>query len=607
MPGSPDCEKYSRFFQETTVVSFAAGADYYFTQAKLLESDCLRLGVKYDIQRFPDLHMGWAELCRHKIKFFRDMHAKYGAILWTDVDNRIRRFPNSLRYSTMDYMGFAGRQRYIRNYNPYDTARFWNPTVLYFGNTEAAGRYLDLMAEIETEATESVTDDWILQEAWERHDFLMTIGIFPPTFLKRAHEEAHPDAVFEFGSSGNVTSNLKVVAQHQNASQDRELRSRILRNESRELMKAKDVTGALVLARRSVDVSPSNAESLIHLSKYLMIAKEHEESLRILETSLIDGVESLMLEEELGTRYKQIGELSHAQAIFQRIHSANRGSEFSARAESALFELEFDIRAAEQGIERSQRPRLWWPKTPYPGNFGHILSPWIVEKVSGKPPLFAHPSRSILGIGSIARFAKSSSVIWGAGTIRETDILNPEAKYRAVRGPLTQATALRSGADCPPIFGDPGMLLPMYYQPSRRVKHYKLGIVRSTTSKVSIEHSDDVLLISLSGAGEDKIKRTIDQICSCEMIISTSLYGLIVAHAYGIPAQLAFDSHTPALNDGDGTKFRDFFLSARIPEQVPVDLSNLTVYTSKLRDRVMAQPDPFFDPDALLSAFPSNL
>ena len=58
------------------------------------------------------------------------------------------------------------------------------------------------------------------------------------------------------------------------------------------------------------------------------------------------------------------------------------------------------------------------------------------------------------------------------------------------------------------------------------------------------------------------IENTIDEICSCEYILSTSLHGIIVAHAYGIPAlwikkkQLAIDDF----------KFKDYFSSIDIPE-----------------------------------------
>jgi len=50
------------------------------------------------------------------------------------------------------------------------------------------------------------------------------------------------------------------------------------------------------------------------------------------------------------------------------------------------------------------------------------------------------------------------------------------------------------------------------------------------------------------------------EISSCETIMSTSLHGIIGAHAYGIPAAHVTTSNTCNLW-GDGTKFLDYYAS----------------------------------------------
>lgn len=58
-----------------------------------------------------------------------------------------------------------------------------------------------------------------------------------------------------------------------------------------------------------------------------------------------------------------------------------------------------------------------------------------------------------------------------------------------------------------------------------------------------------------------QIESTIDDICKCDYILSTSLHGIIVAHAYNIPCIWIKKGYIHT----DGIKFNDYFSSVDIP------------------------------------------
>lgn len=213
----------------------------------------------------------------------------------------------------------------------------------------------------------------------------------------------------------------------------------------------------------------------------------------------------------------------------------------------------------------------WWMTKPDPGNFGDILTPYIIKKLSGysavyTPAPFNRPV--FIAVGSIASRASNMTTIWGSGVMSLSERPSNEATYLAVRGPITRELILSNGGKCPEIYGDPGLLLPKFYNKTPR-KKYKIGFIPHYVDYDQVKswyNSPDIKIINLL---DSNIHNVIDQILECEMVVSSSLHGIITAVAYGVPASWVVFSDKLK---GDGSKFQDFFQSIGVKHDKTVML-----------------------------------
>lgn len=586
-----------------TLVSFYAGDAYYFEAAQRLKHDCERLGMPHYIEELDADNLDWGQICRLKIDFYRRMHARFGAILWVDVDTRLLATPELLRDCKFDLAGFGGRYRYIRDYDPYESTRFWVPSVLFFGATDKASRFIEMMSRVEMSAADQVTDDWVLHETWTTHKEQLSVALLPPEIVVRDGAVATEASVFVHGDSGNVSSFRGQVVQHQRRIDNRLLRSKILGAEAMDAMKSGDKDMAVRLALRSATAEPGDPAATIRLSRYLKLAGRGADSQDVLDEYLGRLPDATAVREELLKRQWEHSDFAGCHDQLRHLSLSDDPS-VRARAESLAYDVSRDERAEAAGIPDSARVSLWWMKTPYPGNIGDVLSPWIVEKVSGAPVKFGRRESSLLAAGSIIKFATRESTVWGAGASRTLDRLSPDAKYKAVRGPLTREGVLASGGACPPVYGDPGLLLPRYLPRTQHNPSFKLGFIRHATPAAKACTFDGVKDIRLDGVGDAAIERVVGEILDCEMILSSSLHGIIIANAYGIPARwcaFAGDGE-PA---GDGMEFADYFQSVGLPLQTVHYLDGDDVIGEHLASLCPSTVSLHFDEQRLIDAFHS--
>lgn len=202
-------------------------------------------------------------------------------------------------------------------------------------------------------------------------------------------------------------------------------------------------------------------------------------------------------------------------------------------------------------------------------NYGDLLGKYIVEKISGKRVTWLRANKFYVKnlwrpvyvtIGSVLEHVGSHCVVWGSG-ISHRDAKVSKATFSAVRGPLSRKRLLELGYECPEVYGDPALLLPDCYNPKTE-KIYEIGVV---------PHINDIYIaqklfkndgsINIVDFKTNDIEATTRELLKCKRVISSSLHGIIVAHAYGIPAvQVEFSKNIY----GDGVKYHDYYESVEL-------------------------------------------
>jgi pyruvyltransferase len=194
-------------------------------------------------------------------------------------------------------------------------------------------------------------------------------------------------------------------------------------------------------------------------------------------------------------------------------------------------------------------------------NWGDALNPVLIEYLSGRPARFAsgRETEKYIVMGSILSEADGCSEVWGAGFISSQDtVVEPPRAVHALRGPHSHARLRALGIDAPEVFGDPALLLPLFFNPEV-ARQYEVGVVPHVVDKrhpwVERAKSDPaVQFIDVESGTFEFVRR----IKACDVILSSSLHGLICADAYGVPS-VWMELSNGVL--GAGFKFRDYFAS----------------------------------------------
>jgi len=246
--------------------------------------------------------------------------------------------------------------------------------------------------------------------------------------------------------------------------------------------------------------------------------------------------------------------------------------------------------------------RIAMARNPLVRNFGDLLSPFIVSRLAGLDVVHAQieSQGKLLAVGSVLHAAKDNDTIWGSGFLN-SDCTQAVTRsmglhFSSVRGPKTWEILRKNGIVCPEIFGDPAVLLPLLVRNDIKPKGY-IGFVPHFSHYPDFRHLGKKSKLRIIDV-ENPPAEVMRNILECDAIYSSSLHGIIVAEAYGIPAQMVV--YKKPLH-GDIFKFEDYYGSTgRKPKFVQANKPS-DIFSIIQKDPL---PPPIIHTMDLLKSFP---
>ena len=226
-------------------------------------------------------------------------------------------------------------------------------------------------------------------------------------------------------------------------------------------------------------------------------------------------------------------------------------------------------------------------------NFGDLLGPLVARRILARHGLLNPPlGRRLFTVGSVLHFARTGDAVWGTGrngkvapeTHRFTDL-----EVAAVRGPLTAEFLRDRGIAAPDVHGDPGVLLADLF-PEWASDGVRSGALYVPNMNDVRPAPDGIETLSPIGSVPAIVRR----LASAELVVASSLHGVVVAEAYGVPARLVVPEHESLF------KYRDHYAATGRHDEV---------FARSVQEALALGPStpPVVDHEALLDAFPLHL
>lgn len=240
-------------------------------------------------------------------------------------------------------------------------------------------------------------------------------------------------------------------------------------------------------------------------------------------------------------------------------------------------------------------------------NLGDALAPvifeWMLEEKGFAAECKAKKTCALATIGSIVDLGRFDATIWGSGLQSFEAIAHTaRAHYkkldiRAVRGPFTRQALLACGYNCPEVYGDPGILMPLIYSPQSVCKQDKIVLINHySIADYPTNLPENIEALDIKTAD---YKNFINKLCSAKKVISSSLHGIILAETYGIPAVFLLQD----IKNKEILKYYDWYYSTnRFSVSIALSLEEA------IRMEPMKLPENLDEMrDGLMQAFPYDL
>lgn len=202
----------------------------------------------------------------------------------------------------------------------------------------------------------------------------------------------------------------------------------------------------------------------------------------------------------------------------------------------------------------------WWTERP---NWGDRLAPLLLERYAHIQAVLTDPTNSrLISLGSIIEHMPVgwTGIVAGSGFINaETPATLRHACILGVRGPLTARKLTYQPGDV--AIGDPGLLADELVDLPE--KQFDLGVLPHVNDHELNQRPDwlgDWSTLHINPLADPL--SVVKAIGSCRKLVTSSLHGLIVADAFGVPRR--FEPNAAWLADpheGGLFKFQDYHQS----------------------------------------------
>ena len=212
---------------------------------------------------------------------------------------------------------------------------------------------------------------------------------------------------------------------------------------------------------------------------------------------------------------------------------------------------------------------------PYIYNFGDNAGIDIMKAVTSCRVTRGNPKTEslILGLGSTLHHLKSG-IVWGTGAMEQTsEIFHIKGKFdvRALRGKLTERLLNQSQHVRIPnqhkqiAYGDPGLLIPclLPYLYRMCVPKHKVCLVPHNNDRLYFAKyahrkiNTQVIHTNLN------YKQSLRRMMNCNLVLSSSLHGIVFAEAFGIAARWLSNTQMPSFKTEHRFKYCDYYSGSR--------------------------------------------